>query len=184
METAVQEVINDNTEFNKETVELLLETAKAEYDNEHNRTSIIDSKTNISLPIISAFFLALIQLNDYKAIFKLPTTTFLQWILPAILFFSYSCALVFGLISVFLMTRVILTKEYKTIKIQDLYDEDYLKKISVFLSIKLINLYCESTLHNKLQNDQRVMWYRHSWFLMFITLTLYLIYIIVKANLC
>ncbi len=50
METTEQEVIHDDTEFNKKTVELLPETAKAEYDNEHNRTSIIDSKTNIFLP--------------------------------------------------------------------------------------------------------------------------------------
>ncbi len=182
METTEREVINDNTDFNKETVELLLETAKAEYDNEHNRTSIIDSKTNISLPIISAFFLALIQLNDYKAIFKLPTTTFLQWLLPATLFFSYTVALVLGLISVLLMTRVILTKEYAVLKISDLYDEDYLKTPRIFFSIELIRLYCISNNENKEQNDIRVKWYRRSWTLMFITLALYLVYIIVKTN--
>lgn len=182
METIEQEVIKDDTEFNKETVELLLETAKAEYDNEHNRTSIIDSKTNISLPIISAFFLAFIQLNDYKAIFKLPTTTFLQWLLPATLFFSYTVALVLGLISVLLMTRVILTKEYAVLKISDLYDEDYLKTPRIFFSIELIRLYCISTNENKEQNDKRVRWYRRSWILMFITLALYLVYIIVKTN--
>ena len=173
---------NNSTEFNEQTVGLLLETAKAEYDNEHNRTSIIDSKTNISLPLISAFFLAFIQLNDYKTIFGLSTNTFVQWLLPATLFFSYTVALVLGLISVFLMTRVILTKEYKTIKIQDLYDEDYLKTVPLFLSIKVINLYCESTAHNKEQNDQRVKWYKSSWILMFISLILYLVYIIIKTN--
>lgn len=92
--------------FKDESVELLLKTSKSEYENEHNRTSIIDSKTNISLPIISAFFLALIQLNDYKAIFRLPTCTFLQWLLPATLFITYTAALILGLLSVFLMTRV------------------------------------------------------------------------------
>ena len=132
--------------------------------------------------IISAFFLALIQLNDYKAIFKLPTTTFLQWLLPAILFFSYTAALVLGLISVLLMTRVILTKEYAVLKISDLYDEDYLKTPRIFFSIELIRLYCISTNENKEQNDKRVKWYRRSWTLMFITLALYLVYIIVKTN--
>lgn len=173
---------DNSTDFNEQSVGLLLDTAKAEYDNEHNRTTIIDSKTNISLPIISAFFLAFVQLNDYKTIFGLPTNTFVQWLLPATLFFSYTIALILGLISVFLMTRVILTKEYKTIKIQDLYDENYLKESSLFLSIKIINLYCESTVHNKGQNDQRVKWYKSSWILMFISLILYLIYIIIKTN--
>lgn len=57
MNTTNQESANDaSIEFNVRSVELLLETAKSEYDNKHNRTSIIDSKTNISLSIISAFF--------------------------------------------------------------------------------------------------------------------------------
>lgn len=183
MDMTTNETANGTpTEFNEQAVELLLETSKAEYDNEHNRTSIIDSKTNISLPIISAFFLAFVQLNDYKTIFQLPTNTFAQWLLPATLFFSYTAALVLGLLSVLLMTRVILTKEYKTLKIQDLYDEDFLKNPRMFFSIELIRLYCTSTAHNKTQNDKRVKLYRYSWILMFITLALYLVYIIVKTN--
>ena len=74
MDIESKEPANDaSCSFKDESVELLLKTSKSEYENEHNRTSIIDSKTNISLPIISAFFLALIQLNDYKAIFRLHT---------------------------------------------------------------------------------------------------------------
>ena len=103
MDIESKEPANDaSCSFKDESVELLLKTSKSEYENEHNRTSIIDSKTNISLPIISAFFLALIQLNDYKAIFRLPTCTFLQWLLPAALFITYTAALILGLLSVFL----------------------------------------------------------------------------------
>ena len=184
MDQTNKKVIEEaSTEFNEESVSLLLETAKAEYNNEHNRTSIIDSKTNISLPIISTFVLALIQLNDYKAILQLPTNTFLQWLLPAILFFSYTIALGLGVFSVLLMTIVILTKEYAVLKISDLYDEDYLKVPRIFFSIELIRLYHSSTTQNKSQNDRRVKWYRISWILMFITLALYLIYKIIKTNL-
>lgn len=179
MEKETQE---SKKEFNKQTVEILLSTAKSEYDNEHNRTSIIDSKTNISLPIISAFFLAFVQLNDYKTIFQLPTNNFIEWLLPATLFFSYTIALILGLLSVLFMTRVILTKKYKVLKIDDLYDEDFLKEDPASFSIFIINLYYISTTHNKEQNDKRVKWYRASWILMFITLVLYLIYIITKTN--
>ena len=45
--------------FNDDSISLLLDVAKHEYDNEHNRTSVIDTKTSIALPIISAYFLAL-----------------------------------------------------------------------------------------------------------------------------
>lgn len=168
--------------FKKDSVNLLLATAKAEYDNEHNRSSIIDTKTNISLPIISTFFLALVQLNNYKYIFSLPTETFSSWLLPATLFFSYTLALIFGMSSVFLMTRVIFTRNYKTLKIRDLYDEDYLKNDCIFFSTHIFHLYCDCTEYNKKQNDGRVKLYKHSWILMFATLCFYLIYIITKTN--
>ena len=168
--------------FNEHSVEILLTTAKAEYDNEHNRTSIIDSKTNISLPIMTAFFLAFIQSNDYKTIFQLSTNNFIEWLLPATLFFSYTTALILGLLSVFFMTCVILTKKYKVLKTDDLYDEDLLKADPISFSIIVTKLYCVSTTHNKEQNDKRVKWYRLSWILMFITLILYIIYIIIKTN--
>lgn len=168
--------------FNKESVDLLLCTAKAEYDNEHSRSSIIDTKTNISLPIISAFFLALVQLNDYKYIFNLPSDTFSSWLLPATLFASYTLALILGMSSVFLMTRVIFTRDYKTLKIRELYDEDYLKNNCIFFSTHIFDLYCNCTEFNKKQNDGRVRLYKHSWILMFATLCLYLIYIITKTN--
>lgn len=174
--------IKKATDFNENSVSLLLNTAKAEYDNEHNRTSVIDSKTNISLPIITAFFLALVQLNDYKYIFQLPTDTFLHWLLPATLFFSYTCALVLGIISVFLMTRVIFAHNYKTLKTRDLYDTDYLKNPALNFSIQLIRLYCECSEFNKSQNDKRIRLYKYSWIVMFITLCLYLVYIILKSN--
>ena len=168
--------------FNKDSVDLLLNTAKAEYDNEHSRSSIIDTKTNISLPIISAFFLALVQLNDYKYIFNLPSDTFSSWLLPATLFFSYSLALILGMSSVFLMTRVIFTHHYKTLSIRDLYDDDYLKNECIFFSTYIFHLYCDCTEFNKKQNDGRVRLYKHSWILMFATLCFYLIYIITKTN--
>lgn len=173
---------DSSTEFNIQTVNLLLDTAKAEYDKEHSRTCTIDSKTNISLPIISAFFLALVQLNDYKTIFQLSTDTFAQWLLPATLFSSYTIALILGFVAVLLMTLVILTREYAVLNIRDLYNEDFLKNTPIFFSIQLIKLYCEANEENKLQNDKRVKWYRYSWILMLITLALYLVYIVIKTN--
>lgn len=174
--------IKNNANFDENSVSLLLSTAKSEYDNEHNRTSVIDSKTNISLPIITAFFLALVQLNDYKYIFRLPTNTFFHWLLPATLFFSYTCALVLGAVSVYFMTRVIFAHNYKTLKTRDLYDIDFLKSPALNFSIQLIKLYCECSEFNKTQNDKRIRLYKYSWIIMFITLCLYLVYIIVKTS--
>lgn len=60
--------MTDNIVFRKESIQLLLDATKNEYDNERNRTSVIDNKASISLPIISAYFLAVAQINNYKSI--------------------------------------------------------------------------------------------------------------------
>ena len=70
MATEVKEQLDD------QAVEVLLSTAKSEYENEHNRTSVIDSKTSIALPIVSAYFLALAPMNDFKSIFDVKIEKF------------------------------------------------------------------------------------------------------------
>ena len=50
---------SQETEFELESVELLLETSKSEYENEHNRTTVIDSDGkvwNTKEPAIMFFF--------------------------------------------------------------------------------------------------------------------------------
>lgn len=81
--------VEQNLNYNIDSINLLLDTSISEYNNEHNRTSILDSKVSIALPIISAYFLALAPMNDYKTIFKMSISTFTELVLPAALFISY-----------------------------------------------------------------------------------------------
>lgn len=180
--TEKEEQSPSKAEFNESSVAILLQTAKSEYDNEHNRTTVIDSKTNISLPIISAFLLALIQANDYKTIFNLPTLNFFQWLLPATLFLFYTATLVLGFLADLLMIRVIFTRQYKTLNIRDIYNKTFLKNAPCPISLFIITRYCEASEHNKEQNNLRIKWYKKSWLLTVVALFLYLIYMIIKNN--
>lgn len=146
--------------FNDESVELLLSTAKSEYENEHSRTSVIDSKTSIALPIISAYFLALAQMNDFKTIFNVHIDKFIDVIIPAISFLTYVGSLILSFVAVMMMVKVVTTRDYNTIKPIDLYDEDYLKNKKTALEIKLIQLYIEATQNNKTENDLRIPLYK------------------------
>lgn len=168
--------------FKEETVRILMDTAKSEYDHEHNRTSIIDSKTNISLPIISAFLIAIIPLNDYKFIFSLPTTTFYEWIIPALLFVTYTSTVVLSFISMLSMVKVISTREYKVLKISDLYDEDLLSNDPINMYVTLIDRYDFARQHNSVQNSIRIKWYKLGWILSIISVLTYLVYLIIKNN--
>jgi hypothetical protein len=49
-----------------ESGEILLATAKSEYNNEHNRTTILDSKTNIVLTFSALLFVAMTQIVNIK----------------------------------------------------------------------------------------------------------------------
>lgn len=166
--------------FNDEAVELLLSTAKSEYENEHNRTSIIDSKTSIALPIISAYFLALAQMNDYRTIFNIHIDKFADSIIPTISLLTYTVSLILSFIAVLMMVKVVITRDYNTIKPIDLYDEDYLKNKKTALEIKLIQLYIEATQNNKSENDLRIPLYKKGWLFTTISIVLFVIYIIVK----
>ncbi len=166
--------------FNDESVELLLSTAKSEYENEHSRTSVIDSKTSIALPIISAYFLALAQMNDFKTIFNVHIEKFADIIIPAISLLTYGGSLILSFIAVMMMVKVVTTRDYNTIKPIDLYDEDYLKNKKTALEIKLIQLYIEATQNNKLENDSRIPLYKKGWLLTTISIVLFVIYVIIK----
>lgn len=173
---------NQETEFDINTVETLLETAKSEYDNEHSRTTVIDTKIGISLPIVAAYFIALAQINNYKEIFAFSILSFWDVFIPSLLFLSYTFSLVLSLISILMMVHVIIMRDYYTIKPRVLYDNDYLSNKKVFLSIELLSLYIEATENNKVQNDSRVPIYRKSWILSVVSIILFVIYIIIKNS--
>lgn len=170
--------MENNDKFNKESVTLLLDTAKSSYDDEHNRTQIIDSKANISLPIISAFVVTTIQSMNYKAIVSLPSTSFLLWLIPFLLFTTYSVSLAASACSAFFMTRVILMRDYRSIKPRDLYDENYLKNNIIPYSFEMISLYIQACEFNKIQNDKRVKLYKLGWRLAFVSLASYILYFV------
>ena len=166
--------------FNKNQIDLLLDTAKSEYDNEHNRTSIIDSKTSIALPIISAYFLALAEINDFRFIFDIRIKSFFDVIVPMVLFISYSSSIILAFVAVIKMVSVINTRQYNTINVSELYDDDYLKPDQPVLSVELIRLYIKATLSNKSQNDSRVILYKQGWKFTIISIVTFVVYILIK----
>lgn len=168
--------------INAESIELLRSAAQNEYSNEHERTTTMDSKAGIALPIISAYFLALAQMNDYKSISYIPLTNFLSVFLPAMIIISYTAALILAFVAVIWMTRVVFTREYATLNLQNLYTDDYIKNDSIVLSIKFLELYFAAIEHNRGENNTRVKLYQHSWVFTFISVICFVVYIILKNN--
>lgn len=173
----------EKAEVNTEAIELLRNAAQTEYSNEHERTRTMDSKAGIALPIIATYFLALAQMNDFKAINEVQVTSYLSILVPTIVILTYSVALFMAFVAVVWMARVVFTREYVTINLYNLYSDDYMKADKLVLSIKFLELYFEAIEHNRNENNARVGMYQHSWVQTFISVICFVVYIIVRNNL-
>lgn len=172
----------DNSEINTASIELLRNAAQIEYSNEHERTRTMDTKAGIALPIIAAYFLAVAQMNDYKSISITPLTDFVSVLMPAVIFLTYTTALVLSFAAVVWMTRVVFTREYEILNLPNLYTDDYMKTDSRVLSIKFLELYFSAIEHNRSENDVRVRLYQQGWIFTFVSVICFVVYIVIRNN--
>lgn len=164
------------TKHNHNAVSLLLNVTRDEYNSEHIRTTTIDNKTNISLPIIAAYFLTLAQFTDYKTLFNISIISYLDLIKPTIYLLIYIMSLALAFLSCIKMIQVIFTKPYAVINPADLYNSKYMYNDSSVLSIELIRLYIKATAENKNQNNARIREYKKGWIYAVISISLFVLY--------
>lgn len=168
--------------FKDTPINLLRETAQDEYGHEHERTATIDAKAGIALPIIVAYFLALAQMNNFKSIVEIDVHNLSQAIVPFVTLSSYIISLTTAIFAVIWMGRVVLTRNYSRINPKDLYSDDFLKKDSRVLSVKLLLLYFEAIENNRSTNNKRAKLYQTGWLFSLISISCFVIYIIAKNN--
>ena len=176
-----QQVLPD-PQIDDQAVALLLSTAQNEYSNEHERTATLDSKAGIALPIISAFFLAFAEMNNYKWIIDIPVNSFWACLLPITLFVSYTGGLVLAMVAVVMMANVLFAKDYYRINPPDLYTEQNLINKGKDFSITLMHCYFQAIEYNRNTNNKRVESYQKSWKLTFLSVMCFVIYILIKNN--
>lgn len=149
--------------FNPDSVQTLYDSAKDEYNSERERSSTIDTKASIALPVLSAFFLAVANECDYYALFKLPIGTLPELLIALCLFFLYTAALVFSAMSAAWAVRTIYPRTYTTLSSEHFYDEALLKEPAETIRIGIAAKLIEATQNNKEQNDTRMSLYSKGW---------------------
>ena len=160
------------------TQELLLKVAEDNYAAETARTTAIDTKAGISLPIISGYFVALISsISDWTSIINChpvttPTSVVIRWL--AIIYGLETLAIT--LIALFLMIGAIGIRSYKRVSIQRFYDEHLLSENPNKTYVFLIGKYIAVTKHNTKSNNSRISLYYKSWVATIISLGLLIIY--------
>ncbi len=161
--------------------QILLEISKSEYENEKNRTSIIDSKTNITITLLSVLFVAITQILNLKKIFEFEIKNFADAVLPAVLFVTIMGSIIIALISLICFLKVIFTKTYFTVDSQYFYDVEKLKYEPTMYAIAVSQFYIEATNTNKAANDKRIREYKCGMILLIVSIVLYAVYAVVTS---
>lgn len=167
----------ENEKF--QSSEILLEIAKSEYQNEVSRTSVIDTKVGITLPIIATYFFLVIQFDSVKNVFQ--TEPNIQNI--ATILFSVGCPLIYiaaiicaGIALIYLFW-VIITQPYKKIDPRCFNDKEKMSYSKNDFSAVMVTYYIRALDHNYSVNNTRVTLYKRGWIFAMISLGLFVCYI-------
>lgn len=161
-----------------QTDEVILETARIEYQNEHNRTSIIDSKTNIILSFTAVIFVAFIPMINLKNIITVSVVNFGDCILPISIFVFLILSMLSMFLSILSLIKCVFTKEYKVIDTEYFYDINKLKENKDLYSIALAQFYIEATDINKEINDNRIKNYKKGVICTILSVMFFAVYVI------
>ena len=171
-----------DNENNFQSGEILFNIAQSEYVIEHNRTSVIDSKAGIALPVVATYFFLVLQYADVKSLFSNKVNTasvasILYSILPAML---YIVTLVFGFLSLLFLFRAIMTQSYKTIDTKYFNKKKALDQPKATYSAAMVTFYVRATDYNRNTNDSRVRKYKRGWTYALISLGLFVLFVFLK----
>lgn len=176
------DAMSENKKNDVRSVELLYAIAQNEYSNEHERTNVIHSKAGIALPILSAYFLAVIQMNDYKSMLAIMVKDFWSILTAVSLFLSYTVSAAFALVSVVYMAKVVFAKGYMRIDPENLYTADNLTLDHQKFIGKLMKIYFNAIEFNINVNNSRMKNYKKSWIYAFFSVLCFVVYIVLKNN--
>mgnify|MGYP005869434941 CR=1 FL=1 len=167
----------ENEEF--ESSEILLEIVKSEYQNEFQRTSVLDTKVGITLPIIATYFFLLLQFDSIKQVFVAKpdtqniATTLFSVCSPLIYIITIICS---GAALMYLF-QAIITQSYKTVDPRCFNTKEKMSQSKTVFSAVMVTYYIQALEHNHSTNDIRVALYKRGWILAMISLGLFVCYI-------
>lgn len=158
----------------------LLEIAKSEYQNEFNRTTVLDTKIGITLPIIATYFFLVLQFDNLKTLFssKVDCTsvaTAISSVGKPLIFLATIISASFALIYLF---RAIITHSYRTIDLRYFNDSNTMSQPTNIFSGVMVTYYIKAIDYNRNTNDKRVRLYRCGWISTMGSLSLFVAYIL------
>lgn len=168
-----------NDEF-LQSGQALLEITKSEYQNEFNRTSVLDTKIGITLPIIATYFFLVLQFDNLKILFLskidcTSVTTALSSVGKPLIF---GATIISASIALIYLFRAIITHSYRTIDPRYFNNSNTMSQPAHIFSGVMVTYYIKAIDHNRSTNDKRVLLYRRGWISTMVSLSLFVAYIL------
>ena len=165
--------------YSYESSEMFLEVARLEYQNELDRTKVIDSKIAVAFPIIATYFFLAVQFSDLKKLVSAPivSKSLLGATLGITIPFSYIAALF--LASLF-MFKAISTHSYQTVDPKQFNTAEQMSLPKEQFAAAFSTIYIRALEANSSQNNVRAKHYMRGWRLALISLSCFVIHVIVK----
>lgn len=162
-----------------ESSEILLEIAKAEYQNEFSRTSVIDTKVGITLPIIATYFFLVLQYESVRSIFtkQLDTRNAVVLLYSACSPFIYVAAIVCAGAALIFLFRAIITQSYRKIDPKCFNDKEMMSHPRPVFSAVMVTYFIQAIEHNNVTNNARIILYKRGLVFAIISLAFFVLYI-------
>lgn len=162
------------------SAKLLLDISIQEYQNEHNRTSIIDTKTNIALPIIATYLFLILDKISISYYEKQVEAGILSLMDAELQFGIVIIAIILALASCISMFMTIKTDQYTILKLEDFYKPDYMALEEDKFAAAMISFVLKASNSNKRVNDERIKKYKFGLVMVGSSLLVYILYIIIS----
>ena len=161
--------------------EIYMDIAKSEYENELKRTQTIDTKTNISLVVVTAFFFAIASYVHYKEYFEISITSVSEAVWPLCQLSAIVAAFVLVTLSIVWFMRVITVRSYKVLEAKYYSDVEAISTERGLYAAGVAKHYINATIINSETNQKRVKVYQHGVIFAIISIILFALCIILKG---
>lgn len=159
--------------------EILLDITRSEYQNEFSRTSVIDSKVGITLPVIATYFFLVLQFDSIKSIFasKPDTRNAVTALISVCSPLVYIAAIIFAGTALVYLFRAIMSQSYMLVEPCFFNDKEKMSKPREVFSAVMVTYYIRALEYNREKNNARIVLYKRGWLFTMVSLGLFVCYI-------
>ena len=156
--------------------ELFLSMIKAEYQNEKETATAIDSKIALSLPVVCAYIFLVVQDENIRQLWLSITKARATGSLEAMLSGFFVVAIVTALMSLIFMIHSTWTHDFKGVDITQSYNEKSMSMSKERFSADMAKVYLENVKQYREENSARAKEYQFAWLFGIASLCFFLLY--------